>query len=181
MKLMYYVYRDFVGLNEIEPLLKDYFIEDIECNGAKTPIYIVHRKIQEPLERNVIFNDMQKLTSFVEKLAQKCGKYISYANPLLDGRLPDNSRVNATFTEDISTRGPTFTIRKFTAEPFSPVRLMQLRTVSPEILAYLWLLVEHESNFVVIGGTGSGKTSMLNGLAFFIPPQARIVFYRGYS
>lgn len=174
LKLIYYVYRDFVGLNEIEPLMKDYFIEDIECNGAKTPLYIVHRKYRN-IRTNLIFPDLQRLTSFVEKLAQKCGKYISYANPLLDGRLPDNSRVNATFTEEISSRGPSFTIRRFTAEPFSPVKLMQLKTISPEILAYLWLIIEYESNFVVIGGTGSGKTSLLNSLAFFIPPQARIV------
>tara|TARA_Y100000310_G_scaffold225672_1_gene227739 strand:- start:28239 stop:29813 length:1575 start_codon:yes stop_codon:yes gene_type:complete len=173
-KLMYYVYRNFVGLNEIQPLMKDYFIEDIECNGAKTPLYIVHRKFRN-LRTNIVFKDMDKLASFVEKLAQKCGKYISYANPLLDGRLPDNSRINATFTEDISTRGPTFTIRKFTSEPFSPIKMMKLKTVSPEVLAFLWLLIEHETNFVVIGGTGSGKTSLLNSLAFFIPPQARIV------
>ncbi len=155
-KLMYYVYRDFVGFNEIEPLMKDLFIEDIECNGINTPVYIVHRKYRN-LRTNLIYNDMDKLSSFVEKLAQKCGKYISYANPILDGRLPDKSRANATFSPEISTRGPTYTIRKFTSEPFSPIKLMQMRTLSPEILAYLWLLIEHESNFVVIGGTGSGK------------------------
>ncbi|HLD02595.1 MAG TPA: type II/IV secretion system ATPase subunit, partial [Candidatus Nanoarchaeia archaeon] len=107
--------------------------------------------------------------------AQKSGKYISYATPLLDGRLPDGTRVNATYTQDISSRGPTFTLRKFTKEPWSPVRLIQFRTVSPEILAYLWLLIENGSNIMIIGGTGEGKTSLLNSLAFFIPPQARIV------
>lgn len=86
-----------------------------------------------------------------------------------------NSRVNATFTEDVSSRGPTFTLRKFTKRPWSPTQLMYLKTVSPEILAYLWLLIEYEKNIMVIGGTASGKTSMLNGLSFFIPPQARVV------
>jgi len=90
LKLMYYIYRDFVGLNEIEPLLKDYYIEDIECNGVNTPIYIVHRKYRN-LRTNIIYKDIRKLTSFVEKLAQKCGKYISYATPLLDAALPDGS------------------------------------------------------------------------------------------
>lgn len=174
LKIMYYIYRDFVGLNEIEPLMRDFFIEDIECNGINTPIYIVHRKYRN-MRTNIIYKDIRELTSFVEKLAQKCGKYISYASPLLDGRLPDKSRANATYTQDISSRGPTFTIRKFTIEPWSPVRLMQFRTVSPELLAYLWLLIEHESNIMVIGGTASGKTTFLNALAFFIPPQARIV------
>ncbi len=87
---MYYVYRDFVGLNEIEPFLNDYFVEDVECNGADTPIYIVHRKYRN-LRTNITYNNLDQLTNLVEKLAQKCGKYISYANPLLDGALPDGS------------------------------------------------------------------------------------------
>ena len=88
IKIMYYIYRDFVGMNEIESLLKDYYIEDIECNGAKFPIYIVHRKFRN-IRTNISFEDNNKLRGFVEKLAQKCGKYVSYANPLLDGVFPD--------------------------------------------------------------------------------------------
>ncbi len=86
-----------------------------------------------------------------------------------------NSRVNATYTQDISARGPTFTIRKFTTDPWTPIKLMDFRTVSPEILAYLWIAIENKSSIMVIGGTGSGKTSFLNALAFFIPPAARVV------
>jgi type IV secretory pathway ATPase VirB11/archaellum biosynthesis ATPase len=86
-----------------------------------------------------------------------------------------NSRVNATYTEDVSSRGPTVTIRKFTKEPWTPIKLMDFKTVSPEILAYLWLLIEHRSNMLIIGGTGSGKTSFMNCLAFFIPPADRVV------
>jgi len=174
MKLMYYIYRDFVGLNKIESLMHDYHIEDIECNGLDTPLYIVHRKYRN-LKTNVTFQTNEELMNFTEKLAQKCGKYISYANPILDGRLPDKSRVNATYTQDISSRGPTFTIRKFTSEPWSPIKLIEVKTASPELLAYLWLLIEYESNVMVIGGTGTGKTSLLNSLCFFMPPQARIV------
>lgn len=174
MKIMYYIYRDFVGLAQVEPLMNDYYIEDIECNGSGHPIYVVHRKYRN-IRTNVIFEKTPELANFVEKLAQRAGQYISYANPLLDGALPDGSRVNATYTEDISSRGPTFTIRKFTKTPWSPIHLVGLGTVSPEILAYLWLVIEHEQNVMVIGGTGSGKTTMLNGLTFFIPPQARIV------
>ena len=174
LKFMYYIYRDFIGMDIVEPLLQDYFIEDIECNGFGTPIYIVHRKYRN-LRTNVIFQDMESITRFVEKLAQKCGKYISYASPLLDGVLPDGSRVNATYTEDVTSRGPSFTIRKFTKEPWTPIKLMDFKTVSPEILSYLWLAIENKSNVLVIGGTGSGKTSFLNAIAFFIPPAARVV------
>lgn len=106
-KMMYYIYRNFVGMNEIEPILADYFIEDIECNGINSPIYVIHRKYRN-LRSNVIYTDIKPITSFVEKLAQKCGKYVSYASPLLDGRLPSGDRVNATYTQDISSKGPTF-------------------------------------------------------------------------
>ncbi len=174
LKIMYYIYRDFVGLNDFEPLMRDPFIEDIECNGINSPVYIVHRRLRN-LKTNLTFTSIPYLASLVEKIAQKCGKYVSYANPLLDGSLPDGSRVNSTFTQDISTKGPTVTIRKFTKDPWTPTKLMKNKTVSPEMLAYLWILLENESNLMVIGGTGSGKTSILNAIAFFIPPPARIV------
>jgi archaeal flagellar protein FlaI len=174
LKLMYYIYRSFIGLNRIEPLMNDYYIEDIECNGKSSPVYIVHREYGN-VKTNLVFDDFEELTSFVEKLSQKCGRYISYSTPIADGTLPDGSRLNATYTEDVSSKGPTFTIRKFSRIAWSPVKLMQVGTVSPEILAYLWLLVENGSNMLVVGGTGSGKTSFINCVAFFIPPEARVV------
>ena len=173
-KIFYYLFRDFAGLNQIEPLMRDFFIEDIECNGADSPIYIVHR-IYRNIKTNIKFNSMDKLASFVEKLAQRCGKYISYASPLLDGSLPDGSRVNATYTKDITTKGPTFTIRKFTKVPWTPVQLLNMQTLSPEMLAYFWILLEYKSNILISGGTASGKTTLLNAIAFFIPPESRVV------
>jgi archaeal flagellar protein FlaI len=174
LKIMYYIYRDFVGLNEVEPLMNDYFIEDIECNGINTPVYVVHRKYKN-IRTNLIYTDIHQMAGFVEKIAQKSGKYVSYAEPLLDGALPDGSRVNATYSKDVSSKGPTYTIRKFTKEPWSPIQLIQKGTVNAEILSYAWMCLEYEHSFMVIGGTGSGKTSFLNALAFFIPPQSRVV------
>ncbi len=173
-KMFYYFFRDFMGLNEIEPISRDYFIEDIECNGAGTPVYVIHR-IYRNLKTNIVYKDLDYLGSFVEKLAQRCGKYISYANPLLDGSLPDGSRVNATYTKDITSRGPTFTIRKFTKIPWTPIQLIALNTLSPEMLAYMWILCQYKSNILITGGTASGKTTLLNAIAFFIPPSARVV------
>ncbi len=173
-KIYYYLCRDFIGFNEIEPILKDYFIEDIECNGLNSPIYIVHR-LYRNIKTNTIFKNADKLEGFVEKLAQRCGKYISYANPILDGSLPDGSRVNATYTKDVTTKGPTFTIRKFTKTPWTPVQLVAFNTLSPEMLAYLWLLVQYKMNILITGGTASGKTTLLNAIAFFIPPESRVV------
>jgi len=173
-RIFYYLFRDFIGLNEIDPLLRDYFIEDIECNGVDAPIYIIHR-IYRNLKTNIIFKDVEKLASFVEKLAQRTGRYVSYAQPLLDGTLPDGSRVNATYTKDVTSRGPTFTIRKFTKVPWTPTQLIAMNTLSPEMLAYFWILLQYKSNILISGGTASGKTTLLNALAFFIPPEARVV------
>jgi flagellar protein FlaI len=172
-KLMYYIYRNSVGLNEIEPLLNDYYVEDIECNGLNFPLYVVHRKYQN-LKTNVQFRDATYMSDFIEKLAQKTGRYISYAKPLLDGTLPDGSRVNATYTDDVTTRGPTFTIRKFTKEPWTPVHLIQSKTSTPEAFAYMWLVIENKFNVMVVGETASGKTTFLNCIVDFIPPEARI-------
>jgi len=173
-KIFYYLFRDFAGLNEIDPLLRDYFIEDIECNGIETPVYVIHR-IYRNLRTNIVYQDMDKLASFVEKLAQRTGRYISYAQPLLDGTLPDGSRVNASYTKDITSRGPTFSIRKFTKIPWTPTQLISMNTLSPEMLAYFWILIQYKSSILVSGGTASGKTTLLNALAFFIPPEARVV------
>ncbi|MBI2142815.1 Flp pilus assembly complex ATPase component TadA [Candidatus Woesearchaeota archaeon] len=174
LKIMYYVYRDFVGMNEIEPMMHDFYIEDIECNGVDTPIYIVHRRYQN-MRTNVIFPEAKPLVDFVEKLAQKTGRYVSYAKPLLDGSLPDGSRVNATYTSDVTAHGPTFTIRKFTKDPLTPVHLMGYKTASPEIFGFLWLAIENKFNIMAIGETASGKTTFLNSILQFVPPEARIV------
>ena len=173
-KVYYYLCRDFIGINEIEPILRDYFVEDIECNGANSPLYLIHRTYRN-LRTSVNFKNSERLESLVEKLAQRCGKHISYADPILDGTLPDGSRVNATYTADITSKGPTFTIRKFTTTPWTPVELISFRTLSPEMMAYLWILVQYKMNILVTGGTASGKTTLLNAVAFFIPPEARVV------
>ncbi len=173
-KIYYYLIRDFIGFNEVEPLLRDYFVEDIECNGTDNPVYVVHR-IFRNLKTNLVFKSNDRLENFVEKLAQRSGKYISYASPILDSTLPDGSRVNATYTKDITSRGPTFTIRKFTKNPWTPPQLLAFQTLSPEMLAYLWILVQYKMNILITGGTSSGKTTLLNAIAFFIPPEARVV------
>ncbi len=173
-KLFYYLYRDFIGMNEIDPLLHDYFIEDIECNGVESPVYVIHR-VYRNLRTTLTYHDVEHLASFVEKLAQRAGRYISYAQPLLDGSLPDGSRVNASYTKDVTSKGPTFTLRKFTKIPWTPTQMISLNTVSPEMLAYFWILLQYKANILIAGGTGSGKTTLLNALAFFIPPEARVV------
>ncbi len=173
-KLMYYIKRNFLGLGRIEPLMRDKYLEDIACDGVGIPIYVCH-KLYGSIKTNIVFEDLKSLREFVIKLAQKCGRYISYAEPLLDGTLPDGSRVQATFSEDVTTRGPTFSIRKFREEPMTPVELIELGTGSPSIFAYLWFIVEHKSSILICGGTATGKTTLLNALSLFIPPEDKII------
>ncbi len=174
LKIMYYVYRDYIGLNEIDPLLNDPYIEDISCDGTGTPIFVVHQKLGS-LKTNIAFNEEKHLKEFVVKLAERCDRYISYAEPLLDGSLPDGTRIQASLAGDVTTRGPTFSIRKFPEKPFTPIDMIELGTASPEMLAYMWFVIENGANILIAGGTATGKTSLLNAVSLFIKPEAKIV------
>ena len=174
VKIAYYIYRDFVGFNEIEPMLHDPFIEDIGADGVNSPIYIVHQKYGS-IKTNIIYNDIQTLKEFVVKLAERCDRYISYAEPMLDGSLPDGTRVQATLASDVTTRGPTFSIRKFRKEPYTPVDMIINKTASLDLLAYLWFVVESRANILICGGTATGKTSFLNAISLFVPIEYKIV------
>ena len=172
-RVMYYIYRNFVGLNEIEPLIRDPWLEDVGCDGISIPIYVIHRKYGS-LKTNIVY-EKEDLREFVIKLSERCGRYVSYAEPILDGTLPDGSRVNATLAGDVATRGPTFSIRKFAQRPFSPIDQILLGTASSTVMAYLWYLVESGTSLMISGGVATGKTSFLNSISMFIPPEAKIV------
>lgn len=174
--LRYYVFRDFVGLEKIEPLLNDRFIEDISCDGIAINIYIYHRNPRfGTLKTNVSFSTMEELDTFVNKLSERCGRTISISKPLLDATLPDGSRIQATLGSDIARRGSNFTIRMFTEEPMTPLDIIKGGTCDARMMAYYWMLIEHGSSFLISGGTATGKTSLLNVLSLFIKPQMKIV------
>ncbi len=175
-KLLYYIYRDFLGLERIEALMHDPSLEDISCDGVGIPIYVYHRKYAS-IKTNVMFNDEDALNKFIIRLAQKCGKHISVAEPLLDAALPDGSRVQATFSvhKDIAMKGSTFTIRKFTKDPLTIIDLMNYGTLPSVMAAYLWLAIEYGKSILVAGGTATGKTTFLGALSMFIPPDKKIV------
>jgi len=142
VKIMYYIFRDLVGLNRIESLLSDPYIEDIGCDGMGVPIYVVHQRFGS-MRTNIVYNDIRELREFVTKLAERCDRYISYAEPLLDGSLTDGTRVQASLASDVTTKGPTFSMRKFREIPFTPVDVVRLNTASSEMLAYVWFIVEN--------------------------------------
>jgi len=124
---------------------------------------------------NIVFGDKDELDSFVMRLSQKCGKSVSIAEPLVDGSLPDGSRVQATLGTDIARRGSNFTIRKFTHAPLTPIHMMEYGTLDSTQLAYLWLAIENRKSLLISGGTATGKTSLLNALSLFIRPSMKIV------
>lgn len=174
--LRYYVNRNFIGLGKIEPLFQDKLIEDISCDGVDIPIFVFHRNPNlGSVITNIAFHDSEELDSFIGKLSQLCGKSVSVANPLVNGSLPDGSRLQATLATDIARRGSNFTIRKFTEDPLTPVHLLEYGTIDVKTLAYLWFAVDFGRSILISGGTASGKTSLLNVLSLFIRPEKKIV------
>lgn len=175
-KIEYYIFRDFIGLNKIEPVMHDPNIEDISCDGVGIPIYVFHRNpTYGQLKTNIVFLSKEDIDSFVMKMAQKCGKAISVATPLLDGTLPDGSRVQATLGSDIARRGSNFTIRKFSENPLTPIDLMRFGTLDSMSFAFLWMCIEYGKSVLIAGTTATGKTTLLNSVSLFIRPEMKIV------
>ena len=172
-KIFYYIMRDFVGYGKIDIPMRDGEIEDISCDGYSVPIFVHHRKYQS-IETNIRFKDGEELDSFVVRLAQICGKQISVYSPIVDGKLPDGSRLQATLSKTV-TRESTFTVRRFREDPLTPVDLIENNTMSLEMAAYFWLAIEHGASILFCGGTASGKTTTLNALSLFIPPSHKII------
>ena len=173
LKTLYYLFRNFIGFGPIDGMLNDPYLEDISCDGYDIPVYVFHVK-HGSMPTNVRFSK-DHLDNYVLLLCQKAGKYISYANPLVDATLSDGSRLQATYGSEITPRGSSFTIRKFRATPYTPIDLLETGTMDAAMLAYFWLLVENKMNFMVVGETAAGKTTTLNALMMFIPPDSKII------
>src|SRR5467141_103627 len=173
-RIMYYVFRDFTRYGPIDVVMADVQVEDVSCDGVQVPLYIYHRKYGS-IPSNLKFDSAEELDSFVVWLAQRSGKHISVALPMLDATIPDGSRLQATLGMHVTKRGSSFTIRRFRENPFTPLDLVRFKTMSPEMMAYLWLAIENGQSMLICGGTASGKTTTLNAILLFIPPQMKIV------
>lgn len=173
-RILYYLERDFIGYGVIDAPMVDPEVEDISCDGVGIPLYIYHRKHQS-IRSNLKFLEATDLDAYVVWLAQRSGRHISVANPMLDATVPDGSRLQATLGTHVTKRGSSFTIRRFRDNPFTPVDLLKFKTMSPEMMAYLWVAIENGQSMMVCGGTASGKTTTLNAVLLFIPPQMKIV------
>jgi flagellar protein FlaI len=173
-KILYYVLRDAVGFGPIDPLMKDPFVEDISCSGVRKPVYVWHSRY-EYIPTSLIFSDEDELDNLVIKLAHMAGKHVSVAFPVVDAILPGGHRLAATYRREVSTSGSTFTIRKFREEPLTIVDLLEFGTLSPRLAAYYWLLMEFKRPGMIMGVTGSGKTTSLNALLTMLKPSVKVV------
>ena len=172
-KFVYYMKRDFLGYGVLDIPMRDPNIEDISCNGTGIPIYVWHR-FCESIPTAIIYDSKEELESLITRLAYKAGHQISVSRPILEGTLPEGFRVHLTL-EEVSKRGATFTIRKIRANPFTIIDLINFGTISPDMGAYFWVLVENLRSIIVAGATASGKTALLNSIAMFIRPEMKVV------
>ncbi|MBP2144517.1 flagellar protein FlaI [Methanococcus voltae] len=172
-----YFYLIIGKLGLIEILINDPELEEIMINGVDIPVYIFHRKYQM-CKTNIVL-DKSELARVIDSIAYLAGRNIDSRIPMLDAYLPDGSRVNAT-TSDITTMGNTLTIRKFSKNPLTIVNLIKYNTIDSELGAFIWQAVEgyfgaKPANTLIVGGTGSGKTTTLNVVSMFSMYNDRLI------
>ena len=169
--------RDIAGYGEIDPLIQDDNLEEIMINGINKPIFVYHREYGM-MKTNIQFSDEKELMDLIDSIARQINRRIDQESPILDGRLLDGSRINATIPP-VSADGPSLTIRKFKKDPFTIIDLINSKTISVELAAFLWLCFDglgvKSANTIISGGTSSGKTTTLNALCSFINPKERII------
>ncbi len=172
-KFHYFVQRDIVGQAQLQPILSDSYIEDIHGVGPRN-VRLIH-KIFDAIETDVCFENEQIMKDFLRNMSERIGRPVSIARPIVDSVLPDGSRINIIYADDVSLRGPSFTIRKFSEIPLSIIQIIKFGSVNSQIVAYIWLCLENGMNVFVAGETASGKTTILNGALVFIHPDSKIL------
>jgi flagellar protein FlaI len=169
----YLLIRDMIDMGALKPFLSDPYIEDISCDGVG-PVFIEH-KIFKGLKSVIEFKVSSELDEFVVKIAERIKRPITYRNPVVDSTLPDGSRINIIYGTDISKHGSNFTIRKVNEIPLSILNIVENGSIDYMAAAYLWICVEYGMSVFVSGETASGKTTFLNAITTFIPPENKIV------
>ncbi|MFT4244017.1 MAG: type II/IV secretion system ATPase subunit [Candidatus Woesearchaeota archaeon] len=172
-KILTVILQTSFDLGYVDILVSDSQIEEVTINGAKSEIMVYHRQYGW-LKTNLNFKNDVDIRNIATRVAMENKKIFSNLNPLLDAHLLGGHRVNATLSP-ISTEGSTMTIRRFSDTPWTVCDLIRARTSTPLGLALIWLAIENEFSLIVVGGTGSGKTSFLNAISGFIPADQRII------
>ncbi len=171
--LEYLLIRDKIDMGVLKPFLSDPYIEDISCDGVG-PIFIEH-KIFKGLKSVVEFRLSSELDDFVVKVAERIKRPITYRSPVVDATLPDGSRINIVYGTQISKHGSNFTIRKVNEVPLSILNIIENNGLDYLSAAYLWICIEYGMSLFVSGETASGKTTLLNAITTFIPPENKII------
>jgi len=170
-KLLDWVIADILGYGPIEPLLQDASITEVMVNGPKN-VYIERHGLIE--KTNIAFENDAHLMRIIDRIVSPIGRRVDESSPMVDARLPSGYRVNATIPP-LSMDGPLLTIRKFATTPYTAQDLVANGTLSPQIVGFMKACVEARVNLVISGGTGTGKTTLLNVVSAFIPARERII------
>lgn len=165
------VYSSIRGLGLLDSILKDDNITEVMINGPENIFIEKNGKLQKLNEK---FESERRLEDIIQKIVGIAGREVNQANPIVDTRLPDGSRVNVVLPP-ISLVGPIVTIRKFSKTPMTMEQLIKYGSITPEIAELLKYFVKAKYNIFVSGGTGSGKTTFLNALSNYIPKEERII------
>ena len=170
----YLVRRELFGYGVLDPLIRDPDIEDIQVPAVGVPVKVIHRELGS-LETNIVFESDDDVNRYIEKYVARTGSSVSLYMPLASLQLPEGHRLTVAYSRETTTRGPVIVIRKFPEKAWSITRLLQKNAISPEMAAWLMLAVETKQGIMIVGPMGSGKTSVMNAIANFIPRDATIV------
>jgi flagellar protein FlaI len=171
--LAVYLLQNTLGLGSLESVLADDKLEEVVINNSHEPVWVYHKQFGW-CKTNLRIKNEDLIYEYASTIGRKVGRQINVLNPMLDARLPNGDRVNATLFP-ISHFGNTITIRKFSSNPWTITNFIKSKTLTPEVAALIWLCIQNELSLIVSGGTGSGKTSFLNAMAGLIPANQRII------
>ena len=171
--LISYLIQRSLGLGNVEILMDDTNLEEIAINDAEEPVWVYHHSFGW-LKTNIMLENEDQIRHYASMIGRKVGRQLTILEPLMDAHLRGGDRVNATL-EPISVKGNTITLRKFASKPWTITDFIKDQTISSDAAALIWLGVQYELSTLIAGGTATGKTSMLNVVANFFPPNQRIL------
>lgn len=171
VRVVQQVYGSIRGLGALDNLLRDESVTEVMVNGPRNIFVERDGKVERV---DAYFENERRLEDVIQRIVGTAGREVNQANPIVDTRLPDGSRVNVVLPP-IALGGATVTIRKFSKDPMTARKLIQFGSITPEVADFLNLLVQAKYNIFISGGTGSGKTTFLNAMSNFIPATERVI------